>query len=99
MLSLILLCLIVILILGTIPSWPYSRQWGYRLSGILSALLIILILLILIGYIPFLGIKEPIIVFPKGSSNTDKSLVIVPEKTNADILTPDTITIEKTQKK
>lgn len=99
MLGLILFCLLIILILGTMPSWPYSRQWGYRLSGILSALLILLILLILIGYIPFLGIKEPMIVFPKGSSNTDRGVIIVPEKTNADILTSETNTIEKTQNK
>jgi hypothetical protein len=43
MLSTVLLVLIVLAIIGAIPSWPYSRSWGYVPSGFLGLLLIVLI--------------------------------------------------------
>jgi hypothetical protein len=50
-LTTILLIVLVLLLLGAIPTWPYSRGWGYYPSGGLGLLLIILIILLLLGYI------------------------------------------------
>jgi len=44
---LILLLLLVILLVAALPSWPYSRRWGYYPSGGLGLILLILLLLIL----------------------------------------------------
>lgn len=49
--SLLLLIILIILLLGAVPSWPYSRNWGYIPSGTLGLLLIILIILMLMGRI------------------------------------------------
>ena len=46
----ILLIILIILLIGAIPSWPYSRGWGYGPSGILGVIVIILIILFLTGY-------------------------------------------------
>lgn len=43
----ILLVLLILLLLGALPTWPYSRSWGYYPSGGLGLVLIILIVLIL----------------------------------------------------
>ncbi len=47
----LLLIVLVLALLGAIPAWPYSRQWGYYPSGGLSLVLIILLLLVLTGRI------------------------------------------------
>ena len=44
MLGTLLLVLLVILLLGALPSWPYSRSWGYGGSGIVGFLLLLVIL-------------------------------------------------------
>jgi hypothetical protein len=49
MLELILLVVIVLLVIGALPAWPYSRSWGYFPSGGLGLLLVVLLLLFLIG--------------------------------------------------
>ena len=51
MLGTILLIVIVVLLLGAIPSWPHSRSWGYGPTGVLGALLVIVLLLVLFGYV------------------------------------------------
>lgn len=51
--GLLLLILLVILVAGTVPAYPYSRRWGYRPSGLLGMVLLILLLMILIGWIPW----------------------------------------------
>ncbi len=48
--STILLILLVLLVLGALPTWPYSRGWGYYPSGIISIILVILLILVLLGY-------------------------------------------------
>ena len=48
-LSSILLVIIVLMLLGVIPIWPHSREWGYGPSGGLGLVLIILLVLILLG--------------------------------------------------
>jgi hypothetical protein len=50
--GLILLIVLVILLLGGLPTWPHSRNWGYAPSGLLGTLLIIVLVLLLMGYIP-----------------------------------------------
>lgn len=45
----ILLIILVLLLLGVIPTWPHSRSWGYAPSGGLGLVLIIVIVLMLMG--------------------------------------------------
>ncbi len=49
--STLLLIILIILLLGVLPSWPYSRGWGYYPSGILGLVVIVLIILALMGRI------------------------------------------------
>ncbi|WP_445143453.1 DUF3309 family protein [Dyella sp. Tek66A03] len=49
--SLILLIVLVIIVIGALPSWPYSRGWGYYPSGGLGLILLILLILLLMGRI------------------------------------------------
>lgn len=51
MLGTILIVLLVLMLLGAIPAWPYSRSWGYYPSGTLGLLLMILVILLLLGYL------------------------------------------------
>jgi hypothetical protein len=46
--GLILLIILIILLLGSVPAWPYSRNWGYRPSGGLGLILVIVLLLVLL---------------------------------------------------
>ena len=52
MIGWILLIILVLLVLGAIPTWPYSRDWGYYPSGMLGVLLLVLLVLILLGVFP-----------------------------------------------
>jgi hypothetical protein len=47
--STILIIVLVLLLIGLVPTWPYSRDWGYYPSGFVGLLLIILIVLALTG--------------------------------------------------
>jgi hypothetical protein len=47
----ILLIILIILLLGALPTWPYSGGWGYYPSGGLGIVLIIVIILLVIGRI------------------------------------------------
>jgi hypothetical protein len=47
----ILLIILLLMALGALPTWPYSRGWGYYPSGGLSLVLVILIVLLLMGRI------------------------------------------------
>lgn len=51
MLSTILLVILILLLIGAFPSWPYSKNWGYYPTGGVGTLLIILIILMLMGRI------------------------------------------------
>jgi hypothetical protein len=44
----LLIILLILLLIGALPAWPYSRRWGYYPSGGLGLLLLIVIILILI---------------------------------------------------
>jgi len=47
--STILLILLVLVLVGALPSWPYSRSWGYYPSGGLGLVVIIVLVLLLTG--------------------------------------------------
>jgi len=51
MLSTILIILLILLLIGALPSWPYSRGWGYYPGGTLGLILIIVLVLALMGQI------------------------------------------------
>ena len=47
--STILLIVLVLLLLGALPAWPYSREWGYYPSGGLGLVVVVLLVLVLAG--------------------------------------------------
>ena len=47
--GLIILIVLLVLIFGSIPRWPHSRNWGYRPSGVLGVILLIVLILFLMG--------------------------------------------------
>jgi hypothetical protein len=47
----ILIVILVLLLLGALPSWPYSTGWGYYPSGGLGLILVIVLILVLLGRI------------------------------------------------
>ncbi len=47
----ILLVLLVLLLIGAIPSWPYSRRWGYGPSGGLGVVVLVVVVLLVMGRI------------------------------------------------
>jgi hypothetical protein len=51
MLSTILIIVLILLLIGAIPNWGYSRSWGYFPSGLLGVVLVIVIILALMGRI------------------------------------------------
>ena len=51
--GLLLLILLVLLLVGGLPTWGYSRNWGYGPSGLLSVLLVVLLLLLVFSYVPW----------------------------------------------
>lgn len=51
MLSMLLLIVLIVLLLGALPTWPYSRAWGYYPSGTVGVIVVILIILLLLGRI------------------------------------------------
>lgn len=47
----ILLIVLILILIGAIPAWPHSRNWGYGPSGGLGLVIVILLILLLMGYI------------------------------------------------
>lgn len=47
----IILIVLVLMLLGAIPTWPHSRSWGYAPSGVLGTVLVIVLILFLLGRI------------------------------------------------
>ena len=45
----ILLIILILVLIGALPTWPYSRSWGYYPGGIVGLIVIILLVLILLG--------------------------------------------------
>jgi hypothetical protein len=51
--STILLIILVLLLIGALPNWGYSRGWGYYPSGGIGLILVILLILVLMGRVNF----------------------------------------------
>lgn len=51
MLGTILLVILILMLLGAIPAWPHSRNWGYAPSGGLGLVVLVLVILLLLGRI------------------------------------------------
>ncbi|WP_374445957.1 DUF3309 family protein [Stella sp.] len=49
MLSTILIVILILIVIGSLPTWPYSRGWGYGPTGGLSLVLVVLLVLVLMG--------------------------------------------------
>ncbi len=47
----ILIIILILILLGAIPTWPYSSGWGYGPSGIIGVILIVILILVLMGRI------------------------------------------------
>lgn len=45
----ILLIILILILIGVIPSWPYSSGWGYGPSGLVGIILVIVLILLLLG--------------------------------------------------
>jgi hypothetical protein len=50
--GLLLLIIVIMLFVGGLPRWGYSRNWGYGPSGGLGLVLVILLIMLLMGYLP-----------------------------------------------
>jgi hypothetical protein len=47
--STVLLIILILLLVGALPTWPYSTRWGYGPSGVLGLVLVIILVLVLMG--------------------------------------------------
>ena len=45
----ILLIILILVLLGVVPTWPYSSGWGYGPSGLVGVIVVILLILVLLG--------------------------------------------------
>ena len=50
--GLLLLVVLILVLVGGLPRWNYSRNWGYGPSGLLGVVLVTVLILFLLGYIP-----------------------------------------------
>jgi Protein of unknown function (DUF3309) len=51
MLGTVLVVLLVLMLIGVVPTWSHSRSWGYMPSGVLGMLLVVVVVLLLLGRI------------------------------------------------
>ena len=49
----ILLIVLILILLGSVPTFPHSKNWGYGPSGLLSVVLIVILILLFMGMIPW----------------------------------------------
>jgi hypothetical protein len=52
-LGLVLLIILVLLLVGALPRWGHSRNWGYRGSGIIGVLVVVLLVLLILRAVPY----------------------------------------------
>jgi hypothetical protein len=45
----ILLIVLILVLIGAVPAWPYSRGWGYGPSGVVGLIVVVLVILLLMG--------------------------------------------------
>jgi hypothetical protein len=48
----ILLLVLLVLLVGGLPTWGYSRKWGYAPTGVLGVVLLVVLILVLMNYVP-----------------------------------------------
>ena len=60
--GLVLLVLLVLLLMGALPRWNHSREWGYAPTGGLGLLLLVVIVLAILGSIPWYGWNHAVVV-------------------------------------
>jgi len=60
--GLILLIILILLLVGGLPTWPYARTWGYGPSGVVGLLLLILLVLLVLEVLPWGWYGPPVIV-------------------------------------
>lgn len=58
----IILIVLILLLLGSVPTYNHSRNWGYGPSGLVSLLLVVLIVMLLMGQIPWGFSSGPVVV-------------------------------------
>jgi len=51
MLGTVLVVLLIVMLLGALPTWPHSKSWGYYPSGGVSLVLVVIVILLLLGRI------------------------------------------------
>lgn len=51
--GLLLLIVLIVLLLGGLPTWPYARNWGYGPSGIAGLLVVVLLVLLIFQVVPW----------------------------------------------
>ncbi len=49
--STLLLIIVIVLLLGVLPTWPYSRSWGYTPSGLVGLIVVVLVIMAVLGRI------------------------------------------------
>jgi len=49
--STLLIIILIVLLIGAVPTWPHARNWGYGPSGILGLVLLVVIILALMGHV------------------------------------------------
>lgn len=57
MLTIVLMVLLVLLLVGALPTWPHARGWGYTPSGVLGVLLVVVVVLLLVGALPWPALR------------------------------------------
>ena len=53
MLGTILIIILILMLVGAMPNWPHSRNWGYGPTGILGVVVVVLLILLLMGKLPY----------------------------------------------
>ncbi len=61
MLSTILLIVLILFLIGGLPTWSYSRNWGYGPMGLIGTILVIYLILILIGNVEVAFYHRPVL--------------------------------------
>lgn len=51
MIGTILLVLLILILIGALPAWPHSREWGWGPGGLIAVVLVVLLILLLLGRI------------------------------------------------
>ena len=67
MLGTILLVILILMLLGAIPTWPHSKQWGYYPSGGIGLVLLIIVILLLMGRIDAVVMRKSCMIFCSSS--------------------------------